>query len=370
MAVRTLTDGMETGIASVAAVGLALITSRTHSSSDRVRQIVGEFLLAFTATLLRIDLLVLVLAVAILELGRPEPRARLTGVAVCCGALAAIIMTMMIDLHLLSDGAVAKHDPGGIDTFLLKAAATAHLAAGSFGVGLVAAWVASWWRLNRDNWMKTAQRARFAVVNLLGPVFWLVAILSGQITHGIRYFVPFYVFTVVCNAKARRALGPDGGQAADKVVHGRPMRLAAVCVVFACLWVAETMSLRTVVASRSRALSALERAEFRSSAGRSLLAFDAGMVGYFSRAEVCDPRGLLNGRAFAELSYRERLAQCWRQDPAFVFLSPAQESLLPVVNDWPICVALAMGNVRSLDIHRLRARPAIGCPPGLHDGHQ
>lgn len=348
--VLVLTDGMETSWAATLAVVLAFASTRERSEALGARALAGTMLAASLVIWLRVDMLAIVAAMAVADLVRRRPA---SAIALGVGTGVALVALVASGGHVLSDGAVAKHTTWHQGAFLLRSLVLAHAAAGSLGLGLIALWAVSWVRVHRVS--DVAGRRAAAVVNLTGPVFWITVVLAGQLTHGVRYFVPFYVFATAWNFRA----------AAPATFPRWPTRWAVVAVPLALLcWTVETIVLDRIVRTHGETLEALRSAGLERFAGMPALAFDVGQVGYLSGADVCDPRGLINGRAAARASGVVRRAECWAREPVFVFLSEGQEQTVPEVSAWPVCRELRLDVVRKAIPYRLRVRPGVGCPSG------
>jgi hypothetical protein len=104
--------------------------------------------------------------------------------------------------------------------------------------------------------------------------------------------------------------------------------------------------------------------------GARAVAADIGFLGYFSRAEVCDLNGLINGRAFAGLSSDQRAHQCAEWRPMVAFLTESQRRLLTPYLDvagWTQCGHVDFTNFASPDRHALLLHPQseLRCPAGF-----
>ena len=92
------------------------------------------------------------------------------------------------------------------------------------------------------------------------------------------------------------------------------------------------------------------------------VAFDIGYIDYFSKAQICDLAGLVNGRAAASLTSKQRLNACVATDADFFFLNSGQLSSIAEIkdiHDWQSCGQYDLVNVRSEDRHYLLVRPSL-----------
>lgn len=225
----------------------------------------------------------------------------------------------------------------------------------SLGVGLFGLWATSFWRVHRAGDLRV--RAASGVVNAAGPNFWAATILSGQVTHGVRYFVPFYVFAIGWNLlSSPQAPWPSWARSTKT--------LGSALAALACVWGVELWMLRSAVSSRATSLLALRSGGLDRLAGRRGIAYDVGQIGYFTGADICDVRGLINGRRMALLGGRARLDACWGRGPDFAFMSEVQARDFPGLLAWPLCGQYALDNLAKSFVVQLRVRPEIGCSLG------
>jgi hypothetical protein len=174
------------------------------------------------------------------------------------------------------------------------------------------------------------------------------------VAFGLRYAIPAYVFAFVWCALGRRALEPRPGV--------RRSAVAAVIVVVAASWVVELVALAPVVRSQRTRLGAFQSKHLESLQGQTGLAYQAGEIGYFTRADICDLGGLVSGREMARLSAHERLAACLARRPAFAYLDEAELRAVPALATWSDCGALEIVNLERTDRLHLRVRPGVACP--------
>lgn len=344
-AVRWLTDGMETSLACLLSVALAILLYRKASP-------VSLGVVALLLSLLRVDLTLLVaFGVILLIVQREWVRAS----SLCVGSGLSLAFIRLTMGHLLPDTALAKE---GVPFFTVIVTAAHEVAAAfSFGLGVVAIWVISAvlaWRVNR----------RVALVaNLPFPVLILLAAVKGQQVQGIRYVVWALLFSITWNLLVTAATIP----------RRHTIFLAAfACVLIAC-WTVELPILLRIDRGRSANLEAMEHGHLDRLHGEGLAA-DVGYVSYFSQAPICDIDGLVNGRTAAGLTTPQRAQACVARNPSFLFLSEPQlgyvdnASSTGSQSEWLDCGSVDFTNVGSNDRHWLKVRRSEypnGCPAHL-----
>jgi hypothetical protein len=86
-----------------------------------------------------------------------------------------------------------------------------------------------------------------------------------------------------------------------------------------------------------------------------------GQIGYFSRADICDLAGLVNGRDKARQSESERFAGCAASDPDFMFIATGEIKemayFLPL-DDWQVCSQYDFKTVKQNVVHYLIFSPS------------
>jgi len=379
-AVRWLDDGMETVVA-VAVVSLLawLIHGEVREGRRRGPRIWLRYgliaLLAFFAVLLRVELSLMCVAGFVLLTMRRMNESRnwwetprvtalrlmramwqSSPVAIGCGlALAAIYSTMHV---LLPDTALAKSH--GIRFWSNPLHDTAYTLSGafSFGAGLGVFWVLTLFLMLRTYGRPTAITV---LANSLFPALLAVAVWRGQEIQGVRYFAWTFFFSIVWNIlelsrQVTQAAPPSAGQPSNSaLVHG------FVAMVLLLLPV-EGVVMHRVLAHRQATLRLFESQRLDVLRTRRGVASDIGFIGYFTRANLCDLAGLVNGRAAGGLSSQQRVQACAATDPDFVFVNLSQ--LLSVaramdLSGWQMCGNYDFTNVTRPDRHYLVVRPSI-----------
>jgi hypothetical protein len=217
----------------------------------------------------------------------------------------------------------------------------------SFGIGMFFFWILTIFLLLRAR--------RFAIstflANLAFPVLFCLAALRGQQIQGARYFVWAFFFSILWNILELSAAP----------LHQRvqTQRNTLVYCFLALLLLAlpfESKMLYPMLTDRARLLKQFEGDHLELLQGKRGVAFDIGYIGYFSRADICDVAGLVNGRDKARQSGAQRFISCVTSNPDFIFLN--QEGLyylghvLPLA-DWQVCSRYDFRNVNQDDRHYL-----------------
>jgi hypothetical protein len=316
--VKWLTDGMETGLA----VLLALMLAATLDG-ERHRP-VGAGVVALLCVLLRPELVALV---AVTVVGHVVRANRRLAMATALGGLAAVAVLYGVFGTLWSDAAVAKLRYGYSLAEFLELLAGVAAGAGLLGVGLALAW------LGLVAVTIRAWRAEPAL--LLGelsllPVLVAIAV-RGEAVEGIRPLLPFLAFSLACGvALVRRSVPPSPIRARVLV----PLTAVAIGV-----WTIDAFAFHRIVSVQARSMEAMRTRDWSALHGHTGVAWDVGYLAWFTRAPVCDAQGLIDGRAFAQLSLPERLRRC-ATVADFAFVDPARFHILTRALDmsgWRVC---------------------------------
>ncbi len=365
MAIRWLTDGMETSLTSLFVIVLAVLVKREQAS---VRQTGLRFalLVLFGAALvyLRIELSMLValccLSIAAVKLNERQywPLALFRASPLSVGAVLAMISIRVMLGSLLPDTALAK--VGGDRLAAVVSSFQVLGSAFALGMGTFLCWLISAWFVARRDVPQAVGRPSFLLSKLLeNAAFPLLVFLSSmrrQNIAGVRYILWPLVFAIVSNALMLALEEREPGEAR---ALGRTEKRLAVCFVIAIVCV---MPVDWYLGSRSMMGRAQTFLEMRSGhmdrlfAGKTIIAGDVGFITYFSQGHTCDLDGLVNGRVMAALGAEKRASFCASQSPAMLFLSLGQArgmSHYLNLNDWTVCGIFDFTNVRHNDRHYL-----------------
>ena len=333
LGVRWLTDGMETGLAGLLALGLAAaavdICSSAARQGDPPRYKAFLYLiLGVAATTLRIEfgfIIALIAAGSLLQFGRAGVN-RLP-VSLALGGLLGLVVIYMVFGTLLPDTAIAKSRPAaglpGVADFVatLSDAAKAHIAASSFGVLILGSWLYS------TVWaVRHSACRRFAwVVNAGLPVLLVLIAWRQQAIQGYRYFVFIEFFLLYTNI---RLLDLAPARPAPEQRHPPWARWTAAAIILLVLgaWqIFDLQRLQIMSNGRGASFERFERANLADLKGTYGIAWDVGLIGYFTQAKILDVGGLVDGHEIARMSRDERLRLFASSRPVrFVFGNAAQ----------------------------------------------
>lgn len=359
-AIRWLDDGMETGLV---LTFVALLCWVTFRQSTRVAITYPEFaafvLLGFLAVLLRVELILLCgLSFGILGWqslfvlqSEPKPSGRLKTITCCSHLLLGGILALAfirIKMHfLLPDTAVAKSSSELVWGAAVSTAAKVLVGALSFGIGMFLFWLLTILLLVRAR--------RFTVATLLAnmvfPILMFLAALRGQQIQGARYFAWTFCFSILWNVLQLGTVSPLGTekQPVSALAYG-----FLVLLLLALPY--ESSTLYPVLKSRSILLNQFKSDHLEHFEGKRGIAFDVGLIGYFSRADICDLAGLVNGREKAHETNSQRIAGCVASHPDFLFIDlNTIDALRPFMSfsGWQVCSYYDFKNVRSSSRHFL-----------------
>jgi hypothetical protein len=372
-AVRWMDDGMETGLVFCAALAGVVLLRRLLTRRGGAAFQALLFVYGLLTVLLRVELLLLVACLSAMALAgtllgrsekaRPAKGAGHVGTAFLpmAGGLAAAALIFATMHSLLPDTAVAKAFGAAKwdETFSMTAITVA--SSFSFGIGLFLVWLASFAAL--------AIFARVALVdvlpNLLFPVVLLASAMRGQQIQGIRYF-GWTLFVPALWNLLRIADEPGRSAPRWDLAFRTAFVLLFVVLLPSVVW--ESKTFLRIFQGRGSALNAFRAQRLAGLQDRLGIAEDVGFVGYFTQGQICDPYGLVNGRAAARLNYDQRLSRCMAMHPEFAFGSEGflhRVALAESLQGWAVCGAYRFDNVRTEDVHFLVVSPALiaaSCP--------
>jgi hypothetical protein len=358
-AVRWLDDGMETGLALCFVAVFCWVTFRQSTRSTvTLPQYLALVAFGFFAVLLRTELVLLCgLAFAILtgsHLFVSEQRERSRRFLVLLGdshlLLGGLVALAFIRLKMhffLPDTALAKSD--GVANWYGALCVTGKVlaAALSFGAGMFLLWLLTI--------VLTLRVGRFSITtlfaNLAFPILFALAALRGQQIQGARYFVWTLFFSILWNIFELSGVPPSQRLQTQN-------NTLAFCLLGLLLLELpiESRMLYPLLRDRADFLKQFEANHFERLRGKRGVAFDIGYLGYFSRADICDLAGLVNGRDKARLTAQERLAGCFASPPDFIFVDQggigAAANYVPI-KDWQVCSRYDFKAVYHSDPHYL-----------------
>jgi hypothetical protein len=267
-------------------------------------------------------------------------------------AMAAIVLKMHV---LLPDTAVAKSHGIGIWNRVPISAAHAIVGGMSLGAGMLLFWLLTFFLLLRSRRISLP----LLLANAVFPLTMALAILRGQEIQGIRYLAWTLLFSILWNILELGIATPDNGRI-EQDAFGRILTY----VLLALLLTAqpfEALLIYPLMTARAKLMASVPHRHLDVLQGKRGIAADVGIIGYFSKANICDISGLVDGRDFARLNSQERMLACAASKPDFLFFSRNQlahfNEFFPA-GDWQICGAFEMPDVHSNDTHYLVVPPA------------
>lgn len=379
MALRWLTDGMETSLATGIALLIGIVSARTRAAT--VLSALALLALGIAAVLTRIEMALLLalgsLAIT-LRAGSGETRHlrhhAMCGMPLALGGVAALLLVWLMFGAVLPDTAVAKATGAAAPAGSLAAITISLAGALGFGMGLTALWLASFGaRLHAL--AARGNRASYAIAvvpNLALLVLWGLISMRGQYVQGIRHILPALIFMIVANIAALPARG--SGFACLRMFSAPRLASAGLALYVAVVGF-EFMKFHAIVDGRTAAFLEMRDLNLEGLEGESGIAWDVGYLMYFTKAQVCDVSGLINGRRAASSPENARLEDCLKRDIEFVFVTPQNATTLIDKSgsrfvDWPICGHYVFRNVSDTAPHYLAVAPdrAAQICPQRHNG--
>lgn len=341
-AMRWLDDGMETSLGLCFTAALCWVASR-HTEAT-VASYFALTALAFCAVLLRPELAMLCAIVFVVLLASDSCRL-LRSSHVLLGCSLALLFVYVRMHALLPDTALAKSNRSWLE--VLSSTVNILASSMSFGLGLLVLWIVTFVLVCRTG----RSIAQALIANSVFPLVLLLAAFQGQQVQGARNLVWAYFFSTLWNIL-------ELGQSQSASQPNR--RVLSLATAFAILLLAvlpfESAAMAHVLRSRAWTLQLMEADRLETLAGQQGVAVDVGYIGYFSRANLCDLAGLINGRTAADLTNRERDAVCAATHPSFLFLRADQlRAFAPHIDitGWQVCTQYDFVNLRTPDLHYL-----------------
>jgi hypothetical protein len=341
LGVRWLSDGMETGLVGAIAVVFARAAFNIWAGAKvPAATLVGYGALALFATLLRIEFSYLVAAIGIASLaGDASRRINPLALSMAAGAATALAAIYLVFGAILPDTAVAKAAAsGGLTVTALVGTlidvAKVHVAASTLSVLVFAAWSYSLVRL-----VLIGGKLRIVLIlNAALPVLIALVALRQQAVQGYRYFVFVEFFLVAFNAAVLSAGGLGSSHGSQRWFESwSPRTWAAASGIVAVLvaWqLADYLRLARMIEGRSASLQRFRSLDLHELTGTEGIAWDVGMIGYFTQATILDGNGLVDGRKVARMSKAERLKDfAGNHHISFVFANDEQLRQLRDVMD-------------------------------------
>jgi hypothetical protein len=376
--IRWLTDGMETSLAAAIAVLLGIAATRVRTATPLMAICLCALGAVAVATRLEMTLLVALAALTIALRARAEASTssarQLAAIPIALGGAAGLLFIWLSFNAILPDPALAKATGEAAPTASLFAVVSSLASGMGFGAGLVALWMSG---LAANLLLRTAPRAAIVVPNLALALLWCVIAIRGQYVQGIRHVLPAMVFMIAANATllARADLSKIARQdwpyrAWAPWVAGTSI---AVCVA---AFAAELEKFHTIVENRTAAFLDMRALDLAALEGTNGIGWDVGHLMYFTKGQVCDVSGLVNGRQAAAARETARLENCLKRDVEFVFVTLDNAAELIERSgtrfaDWPVCGQYLFQNVGATLPHYLAVSPSRAaqiCPRQRDEG--
>jgi hypothetical protein len=362
-AVRWLDDGMETGLILCFVTAICAVSFlQAKRETTTALQYIAFAVLALFAILLRTELLLLCfIASAIIMWSRRFPRSgdvafrqKIRSVSgsshLLVGSFVALATILLTMGSLLPDTALAKSD--GIANWLGVLSGSVHVLAGAmtFGIGLLVLWLATLLLVILANCLSVP----VAFANAVFPILIVLACLRGQQIQGARYLVWTFYFSVIWNILELSRCPLQTPKSQRNVLGIALLTIFLVALPF------EIRTMHHVLTARARTLEKFEGEHLEELRGKRGIAMDIGYIGYFSKADICDLAGLVNGREQATRKPVQRAEFCVANRPEFIFLSESQLGSFQQfmdTKDWQVCSHYDFINVSSPDTHYLLVPP-------------
>lgn len=380
MAMRWLTDGMETSLVVVMTTALVVLTVR---QADRPgRPTVPEYLVMFVfgtaLSVLRVDLAILAaiasLALVARRLENVGTRPTLRSVIIECfaqshlaaGTIAAFGVTWLMTGQVLPDTAIAKATEAM--PFLAAAWSIVRSTLSSFSFG--AAMLLLWPVLMGAALAAGGRRRRWSILlgNLALVVVFVLIARRGQKIQGIRHLLWHYWFTALWNLEVLRTL--DGSLVPSWLRRPPRALVGALAVALLGIWVVETRTTYKIMTQRGATYQEMASQHLGVLEGTAGIAYDVGFVSYFSNGHIYDMNGLVNGKEFAKLSMDERARAAAARSPEFVFLTDWQavfvNRFVPL-KDYVIWHKYVFANVEAQPFHHLAVRKDVAVKLGIQE---
>ena len=201
------------------------------------------------------------------------------------------------------------------------------------------------------------------LVNFSLPFMLILVALKGQIIQGIRYFIFIESFLITFNY-----LYFYNNFDNPNLLHFNKIKKSFLIFLFTIttLWfINDFHALARISKGRSETFFNLKKQDFTCFRESKTIAWDVGMIGYFSNSYILDVNGLVNGRDIAKLSNELRIKSFIKNNKIdYIFANESQyNSLNQFIDlyDWLEIGRFDFPNFRvdSSDTHYLLKSPDL-----------
>ncbi|QHS50756.1 hypothetical protein [Edaphobacter sp. 12200R-103] len=364
MAIRWLTDGMETSLTLLLITWVAILSHKIARAQTTSAW--GWFALPVVGAalvLMRIELVMLACLVGLLLCGpqilfSSASRGQAVGraLALLTGTVIVMAVITLRFGHLLPDTALAKSGrPSIVPIF-----GVIHVTISSFmlGIGTTIIAIASAVIVLRKMTQRGVSKDRFFSWAIANASYWIILVLAcvrGQAIQGIRYILWPLVFSSVWNILELEELEREYPAPAPASRSITAFTYAYVLLAILIIPMDAWYGFHAMM-GRSKTFLQMRNSGLASLRGETIVAGDVGFISYFSQGNICDVDGLVNGRAVAALPPDLRYQRCAEAKPKALFLTSNQLRSLSShlsLDDWSQCAVIDFQNVNSHDRHYL-----------------
>ena len=374
LGVRWLTDGMESSLVMLFSIVIAyllyLIYQFKTKEYKKIFFLITYFFCTFSI-LLRIEfafIIVWYIFVYIVSRSFSNAKSDFNNFTLRLYPLFLSLITSFSFLYIsfgsfTPDTSIAK---GGLKydlNFLILNILRAHLSASIFGISLLLSLFISIYSIYKcKNILNQTNQTNFIyLINFSLPILFFLILIKGQMIQGIRYFIFLETFLISYNVLICKAY--DLNKLINKKINYKYfLYLFIPLLISPWLW-NDFNALNRISEGRSQSFLNFSKQDLACLNNKKLIAWDVGMISYFSKSFILDPNGLVNGRELAKLKEDDRLNQLIKKNKIdYAFVNDKQmkeiEKHLELTN-WINLGSYKFPNFKknSQDIHYLLKNP-------------
>ena len=279
------------------------------------------------------------------------------------GAFLGILLLNFYYGYLLPDTAIAKtpqhliYTPFNIISYL-TGIIISHLSSSMFGIGSLALLVGTFIFS-----LKNSKRKNEIILVNISIIFVIIIMtIRQQFIQGFRYFI-FIEFFIISYNIYEISKGKYYRFNANKISSiNINVKCKYIFALLLVIWfVFDYSRVYFISKIRVETLDSFLDKKLDFLAGTNGIAWDVGMIGYFTNATILDPNGLVNGRSIAKFNQNERIEYfVGKYKIDFIFANEAQlKSLEPYIDsyNWTLYNTYNFPNFsNNLDKHYLLIR--------------